>query len=322
MLAQPCGTPGTNGRETGMTEMEFAGNPDNTPLVSVYLTTFNRVQLLQTALQSVLDQTYKNIEIIVADDHSTDGTAAFMAEATRKDNRIVYLRNEKNSGACFSRNAAIAKAKGTFITGLDDDDEFTADRIERFVSEYDPGDSFLCSNVIIKRDDGEVVNYDQMVIDEPSILYENYAHNQVFVATDRIRKLGGFDINLTACQDYDMWIRLILAHGPARRISAPTYLVKEDDNIARITASPKAFKGYLRVYKRYKHRMSKRQRVNRLVYVRAVQCKKVSSRIAFFAKHLGVVKTLKFLMKENHTNAFRVVNFFRKLKRRARILSP
>lgn len=94
-------------------------------LVSVYITTCNRLEKLKKALASVQNQTYTNIEIIVADDSSSDGTEAYMCRYIKEFNNIKYIRNNERKGACINRNNAISLAQGYFITGLDDDDEFT-----------------------------------------------------------------------------------------------------------------------------------------------------------------------------------------------------
>ena len=103
-------------------------------LVTVYITTFNRVNLLKRSLDSVFKQTYKNIEIIIVDDCSTDGTQEFIKEISQQDKRIKFFLKEKNGGACESRNIAIQNARGEYITGLDDDDYFLSNRIENFVN--------------------------------------------------------------------------------------------------------------------------------------------------------------------------------------------
>src|SRR5690606_27763972 len=113
------------------------------PLVTVYIPTYNRVELLKRAVDSVRNQTYKNLEIIIVDDCSKDSTHEYLAEISKKDSRIKYFIKEKNSGACVSRNIAIKNAKGDFITGLDDDDYFTLDRVEIFVKSWDSQNTLL-----------------------------------------------------------------------------------------------------------------------------------------------------------------------------------
>jgi glycosyltransferase involved in cell wall biosynthesis len=102
-------------------------------LVTVYIPTYNRLQLLQRAVDSVLDQTYQNIELIIVDDNSNDGTKDYLTELAKKDHRVNFKINTLNLGASASRNKAIQAARGEFITGLDDDDYFMQRRIEEFL---------------------------------------------------------------------------------------------------------------------------------------------------------------------------------------------
>ena len=88
------------------------------PLISVYIPTYNRLELLKRAVQSVQNQTYKNFEIIIVDDNSSDGTQDFLVGLAKVDSRIRYFFKDKNSGACVSRNIAINLAQGELITGL------------------------------------------------------------------------------------------------------------------------------------------------------------------------------------------------------------
>ncbi len=106
---------------------------NNMPLVSVYVPTYNRIELLKRALTSVLSQSYQNIEVIIVDDKSSDGTQEFLTGMAKQDNRVKPILKEQNSGACISRNLAIESAEGEFITGLDDDDYFLPGRIAYFV---------------------------------------------------------------------------------------------------------------------------------------------------------------------------------------------
>ena len=106
------------------------------PLVTVYIPTYNRLQLLQRAVSSVLDQSYENIELLVVDDNSDDDTANYLADISRNDSRIAYRTNSSNLGASTCRNIALQEAKGDFVTGLDDDDYFLKYRIEDFVSAW------------------------------------------------------------------------------------------------------------------------------------------------------------------------------------------
>ena len=92
-------------------------------LVTIYIPTKNRLKLLNRAIESVKKQTYKDIEIIVVDDGSTDGTTEYLAQEINSGT-LKAIFNKKSLGACAARNKAIEMATGDFITGLDDDDYF------------------------------------------------------------------------------------------------------------------------------------------------------------------------------------------------------
>jgi glycosyltransferase involved in cell wall biosynthesis len=111
------------------------------PLVSVVMATYNRAQLLSRSLDSILNQTYQNYEIIVVDDASPDSTQAVLDEYKSRYPNIKSLRNATNSGPCVSRNAAIQIAEGKYVAIMDDDDTCVSTRLEKQVEvlENDPG---------------------------------------------------------------------------------------------------------------------------------------------------------------------------------------
>ncbi len=99
-------------------------------LVSIIMPTYNRKYIIGNAIDSCLAQSYQNIEIIVCDDHSTDGTKEYIAERIKEDSRIRYcVTPEGKKGANAARNAAIKIAKGEYLTFLDSDDYLTDNSI-------------------------------------------------------------------------------------------------------------------------------------------------------------------------------------------------
>lgn len=187
------------------------------PLVTVYIPTYNRVDLLKRAVESVRQQTYQNLEIIIVDDCSTDNTHQYLEEASKQDSRIRYFIKEKNSGACVSRNIAIANAKGEFITGLDDDDYFEKNRIEFFLNtiKKNPHNAlFSASKIKVDNDNiiqPRALNIFKMlgVKKSSKLLKQNYVGNQIFIKTEYLKKAGGFDVNLKAWQDLECWFNLM-----------------------------------------------------------------------------------------------------------------
>lgn len=101
-------------------------------LVSVIMPSYNTDKFIKKSIESVINQTYKNWELIIVDDCSTDCTDQIVSSI--KDNRIVYLKNKVNSGAAVSRNRALREAKGRWIAFLDSDDLWTSDKLEKQIA--------------------------------------------------------------------------------------------------------------------------------------------------------------------------------------------
>lgn len=101
-------------------------------LVSVIMPSWNTGKFIAESIQSVIDQTYENWELIIVDDCSTDNTDEVVAEFT--DKRIRYFKNEKNSGAAISRNRALREARGEWIAFLDSDDLWSPNKLEKQIS--------------------------------------------------------------------------------------------------------------------------------------------------------------------------------------------
>lgn len=94
-------------------------------LISIIIPTYNRKDFLCQAIDSVLKQTYKNIEIIIIDDGSKDGTMECIEDKYGRNEKVKFFQNSKNSGAGFSRKNGYKKAKGNYIIFMDDDDYYT-----------------------------------------------------------------------------------------------------------------------------------------------------------------------------------------------------
>lgn len=105
---------------------------NNPPKVTVIIPTYNRSHLIQRSINSVLNQTYKNIEIIVVDDCSLDDTEKIIKDIN--DNRLIYLKNANNLGPSASRNRGIERAAGTIIAFQDSDDIWVDNKLEKQIN--------------------------------------------------------------------------------------------------------------------------------------------------------------------------------------------
>jgi glycosyltransferase involved in cell wall biosynthesis len=117
-----------------VTAAPFGDRGDGSPLVSVVLATFNRANLLEDTLRTVLAQTHDDFELIVCDDASSDGTPVVMAEWTVRDPRILYVRQPRNLGLAGNVRRGIALAKAELVAVLYDGDVYDPRLLERWVA--------------------------------------------------------------------------------------------------------------------------------------------------------------------------------------------
>ena len=230
------------------------------PLVSVIITTYNRLEFLERAINSVLLQDYPNIELIISDDCSDVDVPTLVKRKSKSTSiPILYRKNDSNSGACFTRNEGIKMASGFFITGLDDDDEFTSDRVSYLVKNYDKAYAFVATNAEVITKKGNKIQYSDKkdkVINLYDCLWENVVGTQVLTEKSRFLNSGGFDTGLTSAQDCDMWVRLIRDYGPAFRLKEAKYILHTEHEEGRISSSANKLKGLSDFHKKHEYLMS------------------------------------------------------------------
>lgn len=180
------------------------------PLVSVIITTRNRKELLITALESVLAQTYRPLDIIIVDDRSSDGTnkRVSMYMQDHPECKFRYFRNEKKGGANIVRNIGANMAKGHYLAYLDDDDIWVSTKLEKQVDAIENDNQIaLVTCYRYKKDKIETVPTD---ISEDVILYNNVAGSFSFCLFRKsdLVAVGGHDEGLQNAQDWDLWLKL------------------------------------------------------------------------------------------------------------------
>jgi glycosyltransferase involved in cell wall biosynthesis len=184
------------------------------PKISVIIPTRNRSHLLERALQSVLNQTMKDYEVIVINDGSTDETARYLSSLKLPFLTCVHLNENRGGGA--ARNTGISHASGEFVAFLDDDDTWEATKLKEQVTLMESKNAGLCQtgrNVYtvsgIKR---KYIFYAPRYSDPlKSIMGDNYigTTSSIMVRKQLVNDVGGFDPELPALQDWDFYIRLI-----------------------------------------------------------------------------------------------------------------
>lgn len=192
-------------------------------LVSVVIPTYGRSEMLERAISSVLNQTYKNVEIIIIDDN---GLGTVQQKATEKilseyidKSSIVYVVHEKNAGGCAARNSGIRDSNGAFIGFLDDDDEWLPLFIEKHLEKMqDDADVVYCNYYTTSDSSGKnrlkkyTDNKIGYVFDYLLTGWCPSTTSMFLVKKECFQKSGYFDESLQSFQDYDMWLTLAREH--------------------------------------------------------------------------------------------------------------
>ncbi|HUR62098.1 MAG TPA: glycosyltransferase family 2 protein [Candidatus Thermoplasmatota archaeon] len=195
--------------------------------VSVIVPTFNRAHSLEGAIRSVLRQGFGDMEVLVVDDASTDGTADLMARLVREDPRIQYLPQAVNRGAAGARNVALPLARGTFVAFQDSDDEWTPGRLVALLAplEQDPALGFAYGDMVRVTPPGRESPFPAPDLAPGQVLNEggdDYATVGIGIGatvarSSALQAIGGMDTSLQRFEDMEFLLRLHLRF-PSRHV--------------------------------------------------------------------------------------------------------
>lgn len=221
------------------------------PLVSVLIGSFNRQKLIRRCLDSILNQTYENIEIIVVDDASSDNTTSVLEKYVNDyPNQIQFIRNETNKGIAYNSNLAYSLAKGDYFALIGDDDEWhDQNKIAKQLNVFEKNSKLgIVSTFWNDVKNGQIVKKHEPIIDKDylgQILRGNgvYCGSTVLISRNAWKSVNGFDESIPRGTDSDLF-RSIIAKGYTTEImeffSANIYI---DDHIRMTpTKSIQAFK--------------------------------------------------------------------------------
>jgi glycosyltransferase involved in cell wall biosynthesis len=190
---------------------------DDRPLVSVIIPTYDRPTFLQNTVESVMQQTYDNLEIVVVDDHSTPPAESTLDNLSYNQYKgdVVTIRHDQNRGVCAARNSGIEAASGQLIALLDDDDYWLEDKIEKQVEAFknsSPKTGVIYTNTKITDDNGKVTGARSFTASgdlTKRLLRRNFATvSTLLVHSEAIENSGGFDQKLPNWEDWEWCIRL------------------------------------------------------------------------------------------------------------------
>lgn len=236
------------------------------PLVSIITPSFNQAQFLEKTMLSVLGQDYPNIEYLVADGGSTDGSV----EIIRKfEDRLAWWVSEKDRGQADAINKGFSRAKGEFIAWVNSDDYYLPEAVSQAVKalQEHPEAGLVYGNVQVVDKDEEIINtltYGNWQL--PDLMtFHIIGQPAVFMRRDVLEKAGYLDLSYHFLLDHQLWLRIGLAarysyvpalwarahyHEGCKNLAQAAEFGKEAHRIVEWMKSEPAFEPYLRKYQR------------------------------------------------------------------------
>lgn len=214
------------------------------PRVSVVLPVYNRAELLRVSAGSVLAQSFADLELIIVDDGSSDD----VEEVVRSlgDERVRYVRREKNGGVSAARNTGISLARGHYIAFQDSDDEWLLDKLQTQLDVLGTDECLLVGGVIRRSREGALL---QSLVppDSPArylsfeqTVWNRNSYTQSWVLPRyMLNRVGGFDERFRIWEDYELLIRLA---GNFRVKAFPAPLVVSHKRSDGLTADGELFR--------------------------------------------------------------------------------
>lgn len=187
-------------------------NMYDSDLISILMPTYNVAQYIEAAVESILNQTYKNIELVIIDDCSTDGTYDTLKHLAEKDSRIILQRNKTNSKICITLNKALSLAHGRYIGRMDGDDISSPERFEilkKYLDDH-PDISLVGSQLISIDEFDNVLSHKKYLrtakfIRRGNIVSSSVSH--IWLARREVYStLEGYR-NIPYAEDYDFLLR-------------------------------------------------------------------------------------------------------------------
>lgn len=193
------------------------------PLISVVMPTYNREDLLPRAIESILNQTYKNFEFIIVDDGSTDNSAELIKVYQKQDPRIRFVKNDRNRGISYSRNRGMDLACGKYLAIMDSDDFSTPDRLEKSLSFFKKHPDYTAVNSVYYEMGKEGINnWVPPKRWEIIFNFSNYYTNLALIDLDFVRKHSiRYDESLISGEDYDFWAKMFMSGGKLGMVNEP-----------------------------------------------------------------------------------------------------
>ena len=184
------------------------------PKISVIMGVHNGEKTLSRAIESILNQTFADFELIICDDCSSDSTVHVINDYIKKDNRVTLIKNKSNSGLAASLNNCIKISKGEYIARMDDDDISHAERFERQNNFLDKHQEYAivgtCRNTFDKEGIWNTYGQGGELTKEDIIKCNIFTHPTVMMRRDALVSAGMYTVSERTMrgQDFDLWCKM------------------------------------------------------------------------------------------------------------------
>lgn len=199
-------------------------NTSEQPLVSIVLPTYNGARYLDEAIDSVLNQTFRDWELIIVDDCSIDDTPKIIRKYASQDSRIHMIRNDVNRRLPASLNVGFHSAKGKLLTWTSDDNRYLPEALDRMqrVLVTSPELVMVCADCVFIDESGNKTGL-MATYDEDHMLTWDTVGACFMYRRDVLDEVGDYDIDLFCVEDYDYWQRIFKHYGHIERIPEVLY---------------------------------------------------------------------------------------------------
>jgi len=209
------------------------------PIVSVVLPVFNAEKYVKEAVQSILDQTFPDFELIIINDGSTDSSLRILEQFKAQDERVILISRE-NKGLVHTLNEAISIARGQWIARMDADDVALTNRFARQLEWLDETDADICGSWVrlFGTVDERILKHPQTdaAIKMELLFGTPFAHPAVMLKTELVKKLR-YDKAWEKCEDYDLWERASRAGWKMTNVPEVLLLYRQHDSQISTTAA-------------------------------------------------------------------------------------
>ena len=253
--------------------------------ISIVLPTYNGSKCIKNSIDSIINQTYTNFELIIVNDASTDNTLDIISDFAKKDNRIKIINNDVNKKLPTSLNVGFREASGDYLTWTSDDNKYYKDALFIMADELNnnPNIDMVYADFNRVNLNGEVLKVEYLR--EPDYLkYHNTIGACFLYRSEMYIKIGEYDENLFLAEDYDYWLRMYL-NGKLKHIHKVLYDYGVHENSLSNKRLKDVIKATIKVKKKHEEDLIK-------------TCKNKDERIDYYLTMLSHTEDDKILFNE------------------------